>query len=71
VRALAAFAASDFGRYYAGLCRYWGVDPAAFLQEEDDLMALNLRAALTRTLASESEPEPEPQMLRLASRFDG
>jgi hypothetical protein len=71
VRALAAFAASDFGRYYAGLHRYWGTDPAAFLEEEDDLMALNLRAALTRVLASEPEPEPESHTLRLASRLDG
>lgn len=71
MRALAAFAASDFGRFYAGLHRYWGTDPAAFLEQEDDLMALNLRAALARTLASESEPEPEPGVLRLASRLDG
>jgi hypothetical protein len=71
VRALAAFAASDAGRYYAGLHRYWGTDPAAFLEQEDDLMAFNLRAALTRALASEPETEPEPEVLRLASRFDG
>jgi hypothetical protein len=71
VKALAAFAASDFGRYYAGLHRYWGTDPAAFLEQEDDLMALNLRAALSKTLASQDEPEPEPQVLRLASRLDG
>jgi hypothetical protein len=71
VRALAAFAASDSGRYYAQLHRYWGTDPAAFLEEDDDLMALNLRAALVRALASEPEAEPEPQGLRLASRFDG
>jgi len=71
VRALAAFAASDTGRYYASLHRLWGTDPAAFLEQEDDLMAFNLRAALTRTLASESEPEPEPEVLRLATRADG
>ena len=71
MRALAAFAASDSGRYYAGLCRYWGTDPAAFLEQEDDLMALNLRAALTRSLASEAAPEPEPGVLRLATRADG
>lgn len=71
MRALAAFAASDVGRYYASVHRYWGTDPAAFLEEEDDLMAFNLRAALTKALASEPEPEPEPQTLRLASRFDG
>jgi hypothetical protein len=73
VRALAAFAASETGRYYARLHRAYGTDPAAFLEEEDDLMAFNFRAALTRTLASEAEPEPEdgPQMLRLATRADG
>jgi len=71
VRALAAFASSDSGRYYAGLHRFWGTDPAAFLEEEDDLMAFNLRAALTRTLASERAPEPEPEVLRLATRADG
>lgn len=71
MRALAAFAASETGRYYAGLHRYWGTDPAAFLEEDDDLMAFNFRAALTRALASEDEPEAGPEVLRLASRFDG
>jgi hypothetical protein len=71
VRALAAFAASETGRYYAGLHRAWGTDPAAFLEQEDDLMAFNLRAALTRTLASEPDLEPEPETLRLATRADG
>jgi hypothetical protein len=70
VRALAAFAASDVGRYYAGLHRLWGTDPAAFLEREDDLMAFNLRAALTRALADD-EPELEPGTLRLATRADG
>lgn len=72
MRALAAFAASDTGRKYAGLCRYWGLDPARFLEEEgDDVMAFNFRAVLTRSL-SESESEPEgPQVLRLATRADG
>jgi hypothetical protein len=71
VKALAAFAASDFGRYYAGLHRYWGTDPAAFLEQEDDLMAFNFRAVLARALEAEPEPVPEPGVLRLASRFDG
>lgn len=73
MRALAAFAASESGRYYAHLHRYWGTDPAAFLEQEDDLMAFNFRAALTRALESESEPEsePGPEVLRLASRLDG
>lgn len=72
MRALAAFAASEIGRFYAGLHRYWGTDPAAFLEQEDDLMAFNLRAALARVLSeSESEPEPEPGVLRLATRADG
>lgn len=71
MRTLAAFAASESGRYYAGLHRAWGTDPAAFLEQEDDLMAFNLRAALTRALASEPEPELEPEVLRLATRADG
>jgi hypothetical protein len=71
VRALAAFAVSDLGRYYAGVCRLWGIDPAAFLEKEDDVMAFNLRAALTKSLAAEPEPDPEPQTLRLATRADG
>jgi hypothetical protein len=62
---------SETGRYYAGLHRAWGTDPAAFLEEEDDLMAFNLRAALTRALASEPVSEPEPEPLRLATRADG
>lgn len=76
MKALAAFAASEMGRYYAGLHRFWGTDPAAFLEQEDDVMAFNLRAALARTLNSdleaEAEAEPEgPQILRLATRADG
>jgi hypothetical protein len=52
---LAAFASSDAGKAYARIEQHYGRDPAAPLDEIDDVLAHNLRAAFIHTLA----PEPE------------
>lgn len=44
-----AFAASDQGRFYASVCHDWRVDPGAPIA--DDVVAFNLRAALTLATA--------------------
>jgi len=58
VRVLASFASSDQGKAFARIEQHWGRDPAASLEEVDDVLAHNLRAALLVTLA-EGVPEPE------------
>ena len=49
---LARFALSRSGRVYAASCERFGVDPASILEEEDDVIALNFRAALMYALAT-------------------
>jgi len=56
VRELAAFASSDAGKTYGRICEMWGVDPAASLEEVDDVLAANLRLALA---VSMNEVQPE------------
>jgi N-acyl-D-aspartate/D-glutamate deacylase len=58
--ALASFASSEDGKTYAMVCERWGVDPAAFL-EDDDVLAYNLRAALAVSL---HEPEEVDEAAR-------
>lgn len=55
--AIAAFAKSDQGRFYAALSDRFGVDPA--LGFSDDVVAVNLRAALFRALTQDVEKEEE------------
>ena len=57
--ALASFAASEAGKAYARIEMHYGRDPAASLEEVDDVLAHNLRAAFIHTLAPEPEPEDE------------
>ena len=47
---LAAFASSDAGKAFARVERHFGRDPAATLEEVDDVLAHNLRVALVVTL---------------------
>lgn len=60
MRVLAAFASSDIGKSYGRICQFWNVDPAASLEEVDDVLAANLRAALVVTMHEDSEPEVDP-----------
>jgi hypothetical protein len=53
---LADFARSDIGKTYGRVCEMWGVDPAASLEEVDDVLAANLRMALAFVM-NQSEPE--------------
>jgi hypothetical protein len=66
VKVLAAFASSDAGRVYGRVCEMWGVDPAASLEEVDDVLAANLRVALAFSM-NKSEPE-EVDMVDKARR---
>jgi len=56
VKVLAAFASSAAGKTYGRVCEMWGVDPAASLEEVDDVLAANLRLALAFSM-NETEPE--------------
>jgi len=56
VKVLADFARSDAGKTYGRVCEMWGVDPAAPLEEVDDVLAANLRIALAFSM-HQSEPE--------------
>ena len=58
MNALARFAISPEGRAYARVEMHYGRDPAAPLEEVDDVLAHNLRAAFIHTLAPD-EPEDE------------
>jgi hypothetical protein len=61
VRALAAFASSDAGKAFARIEQHWGRDPAADLEEIDDVLAHNLRAAFVLTLADSATKEVEEE----------
>lgn len=54
---LAVIASSKAGMAYARIEQHYGRDPAAWLEEIDDVLAHNLRAAFIHTLAPEDEPE--------------
>lgn len=56
--ALAAFADTPVGKAYGAVCLRWGLDPAADI--DDDVLAFNLRAALSLRL-NETEPEETPR----------
>lgn len=56
MRALASFASSGAGKTYGRICEMWGVDPAASLEEVDDVLAANLRLALAVSM-NDTEPE--------------
>jgi hypothetical protein len=55
VRDLAAFATSDAGKAFARIEQHFGRDPAASLEEIDDVLAHNLRAAFVFTLAEKED----------------
>ena len=57
MRVLASFASSESGKAFARVERYWGRDPAAFLEDGDDVLAHNLRVALMMTLSEDEVPE--------------
>jgi len=46
VSGLRDFVDSRAGKLYAQVCERWGTDPGAPLEEVDDVLAYNLRAAL-------------------------
>ena len=56
MKVLADFALSETGKLYGRVCEQWGVDPAASLEEVDDVLAANLRLAL---LVSMNDREPD------------
>ena len=58
MREVAAFASSDAGKAFARIEERWGRDPAASLEDYDDVLAHNLRAALIVAMA-EDEPESD------------
>jgi hypothetical protein len=59
---LATFASSNAGLLYGRSCERYGVDPAAFL--DDDVLALNLRVALALGDVDAVEPESEFERAR-------
>lgn len=60
MRVLAEFAASEAGKAFARIEERWGRDPAAALEEMDDVLAHNLRAALLMTLNEDREEVEDP-----------
>ena len=62
MREIASFASSEAGKTFARIEQHYGRDPAASLEEIDDVLAHNLRAALLFTLAEDiEEPEEDPR----------
>ena len=59
MKVLADFASSGAGKTYGRVCEMWGIDPAAPLEEVDDVLAANLRLALAVSM-NDSEPETDP-----------
>jgi len=59
VRELAAFASSPAGKAFARIEERWGRDPAASLEEIDDVLSHNLRVAFIMTLAEDTPEEHE------------
>ena len=57
MRVLASFASSGAGKTYGRVCEMWGVDPAAPLEEIDDVLAANLRLALVVTMNESTESD--------------
>ena len=57
MKVLADFASSGAGKAFARIERHWGRDPAASLEDVDDVLAHNLRAALLLTLAEDETPD--------------
>jgi len=64
VRAVASFASSEQGKAFARIEQHWGRDPAAALEELDDVLAHNLRAALLITMAEDVPEEHEDEVER-------
>lgn len=64
MKEVAAFASSEAGKTFARIEQHFGRDPAAALEEVDDVLAHNLRAAFIITM----NEEPEPEELKLAER---
>ena len=64
MRVLASFASSDQGKAFARIEQHWGRDPAASLEEYDDVLAHNLRAALLITMAEDVPEEHEDEVER-------
>lgn len=56
MKVLADFASSDAGKAFARIEQHFGRDPAASLEEVDDVLAHNLRVAFAVSLA-EDVPE--------------
>ena len=56
--ALAAFARSNTGKFYAGVCEKYGVDPGAAI--DDDVVAFQLRAALAVVSSQDAKAEENP-----------
>jgi hypothetical protein len=62
VRAVASFASSEQGKAFARIEQHFGRDPAASLEELDDVLAHNLRAALLITMAEDVPEEHENEV---------
>lgn len=58
MKQLAAFATSDAGKAYARIEERFGRDPARALEDVDDVLAHNLRAAFVVALAEDIEDDP-------------
>ena len=67
--ALAAFARSDNGRFYADVCERFGVDPGAAI--DDDVLAFQLRAALAVMAAKRADDNPDRAMERWMKESEG
>jgi hypothetical protein len=63
---IARFAASTSGAAFAQLCAFWGFDPGTLA--EDDVIAMNIRAAfaiaLTDTVEAKTEQESDAEVAR-------
>lgn len=58
---IAAFSQTTSAKVYRDVCERFGVDPAAFLEAEDDVLAHQLRVALVVAHPPEAPEEPEAQ----------
>lgn len=69
--ALAEFAQSDSGQFYAAVCDRYGVDPGAAIS--DDVVAYQLRAAFAvlKSRAEREQADPDLAMERWMKTHGG
>ena len=70
MRVLASFASSERGKAFARIEQHFGRDPAASLEEIDDVLAHNLRAAFILTMTEDTPEDHEDEIEKTKAAGD-